>query len=128
LIWRCLEAARQRESFDRLRPGEFVTTLPIGLPRGVRPTDIVVAEMIDKAAARILIMGYIFTSGSGIIDLLAAAAMRGVSVRIVCDRKDGGREGLKRSWPSFAPQPTILVNAEGEDALTKMHSKLLVVD
>ena len=130
LIWRCVAAARGDALSTALATpaGEFVATIPVGVPKGARPTNIVVAEMINAARTLVVIVGYTFTVTSGVIELLVDAAVRGAHVRIICDRKDGGRERVQTAWPSFATKPEILVNSETDDALAKMHSKMLIVD
>lgn len=128
LLWRCVVVARTESKAAGAAPGELVATLPIGLPKGARPTNVVIREMLEGANVEVVAAGYDFTRAGGVIEQLAATAIRGASVRIVCDRAQGGAAAIRSAWPGFAPKPEVLVNVPTEDPLAKMHTKLLVVD
>jgi phosphatidylserine/phosphatidylglycerophosphate/cardiolipin synthase-like enzyme len=128
LIWRCVTAA-QTPNGDRSSPGEFVVTLPTGVPKGARPTNLVVTEMLEAAKRRVVVLGYTFTHHQGgTVERMVAAASRGVDLVVVCDRGKGGRKTIEDTWPSFVPRPKIYVNAETDDEMHKMHCKMIIVD
>ena len=127
LLWRCVSAAKMPSTEDSAA-GEFVVTLPTGVPKGARPTNLVVTEMLEAAKTRVIVLGYAFTAQGGTVQQLVAAAARGVDVLAVCDRGNGGMKAIEGAWPTFVPKPTIYVNAETDDEMHKMHCKMLVVD
>jgi len=127
LLWRCTATAAAGNN-DEGAVGEFVATLPVGVPRGARPTSVVVEEMLAGAKRRVIALGYAFTAAGGTIDLLSSASASGVDVLIICDREQGGRAAIERAWPGFVAQPTIYENAASNDVMSKMHSKMLLVD
>jgi len=127
LLWRCTATAAAGNNNDG-GVGEFVATLPVGVPRGARPTSVVVEEMIAGAKQRVVALGYAFTAAGGTIGLLSSASASGVDVLIICDREQGGRAAIKHAWPGFVAQPKIYENAASSDDMSKMHSKMLLVD
>jgi phosphatidylserine/phosphatidylglycerophosphate/cardiolipin synthase-like enzyme len=127
LLWRCVTAAQTR-STEASSTGEFVVTLPTGVPKGARPTNIVVTEMLEAAKSRVVVLGYAFTPQGGTVQQLVAAAARGVEILVVCDRGTGGQKTIEGAWPSFVNEPRIYVNAETDDEMHKMHCKMIIVD
>lgn len=109
---------------------EFVATLPRGAIPGVRPTAVVVREMLERAAQEIVALGYLITREGGTVKFLQRAAVRGVSVRVVCDREGESTSGITEAWQRGVPIPELYVNTLDTDAvlLSKMHCKLLIVD
>jgi phosphatidylserine/phosphatidylglycerophosphate/cardiolipin synthase-like enzyme len=127
LLWRCVTVA-QTPSTAESSAGEFVVTLPTGVPKGARPTNLVVTEMLEAAKSHVCLLGYAFTAQGGTVQQLVAAAARGVDILVVCDRGKGGQSTIEGAWPSFVPKPRIYVNAETDDEMHKMHCKMIVVD
>ena len=107
---------------------ECVATLPHAHNLPIRPTRIVIREMLTAARRSVLAAGYLITDGSDLLPLVHAAASRGVNLTFVCDR---GREDARRigqTWSAEIPIPQILVNAEPVNPDCKMHAKVLVTD
>lgn len=127
----CLQALRIQH--DELRPqlldAELVATLPPETPGIARPTERVVLEMIDAAATEIILIGYELTD-QNLIGLLAAAARRGASVIMICDRGRGAAQRVLESWPSPTPLPRIFHDRERVDGApyASMHAKCLLID
>jgi hypothetical protein len=109
---------------------EFVATIPGGTAPGIRPTHIVVREVIKSARYSIMLMGYSLTEDSHVIDLLLSAASRGVELKIACDRDDGGPCIIESRWDDSIPRPRIFVNRplESPGPHGKMHCKVLAAD
>ena len=129
LILQCL-AILQSETKSMPLATEFVATTPRGSTAGIRPTSVVVREMLDSALADVVALGYVITPGGGIIELLHRAAVRGAAVHVVCDRQGRSVADIARGWPSDSPPPTLYTNSEdpGGSLLSKMHCKLLIID
>jgi phosphatidylserine/phosphatidylglycerophosphate/cardiolipin synthase-like enzyme len=127
----CLQALRIQ--YEELRPklldAELVATLPPEAPGIARPTERVVRQMIEAATAEVILLGYELTDGD-LIGLLAAAADRGASVILICDRARGAATRVLQAWPSRTPPPRILHDRERVDGATyaSMHAKCLLVD
>lgn len=128
LIFRTASAARSAPSQSSQM--EFVATLPSGIAAGTRPTNIVVEEMCRGSCRSLLLMGYQIRKSSGIHECLNAAAARGASVTLVCDRDDNGWREVYKEWLPGTAKPRVLVNppGAGSDILGKMHCKVLCAD
>lgn len=129
LILQCLAVQRSEIASNSLAT-EFVATTPRGGAAGVRPTAVVVREMLERARAEVVALGYVITPGAGIIELLHRAAVRGAVVHVVCDRQGRSVDDIARGWPSGSPPPALYTNSEDPDGslLSKMHCKLLIID
>ncbi|MHB8512198.1 MAG: phospholipase D-like domain-containing protein [Actinomycetota bacterium] len=127
----CLQALRvQYENLEsRLIDAEFVATLPPDSPAVARPTDRVLAEMLDNARREVILVGYEFTDQK-FISMLAAAMQRGCEILIIADRGRGSSARIVGSWPSALPRPRIFQDREREGAApyASMHAKCVVVD
>jgi phosphatidylserine/phosphatidylglycerophosphate/cardiolipin synthase-like enzyme len=127
----CLQALRiqHEELRPKLLDAELVATLPPETPGIARPTGRVVREMIDRATTEIILLGYELTDGD-LIGLLAAAAGRGASVILICDRGRGAAARVLEAWPSPTPPPRIFHDRERADSApyASMHAKCLLVD
>lgn len=127
----CLQALRIQ--YEELRPklldAELVATLPPETPGIARPTERVVRQMIDGAATEVILLGYELTDRD-LIGLLAAAAGRGASVILICDRGRGAAARVLEAWPAHSPPPRIFRDRERVDGATyaSMHAKCLLVD
>lgn len=107
---------------------ECVATLPQAYNLPTRPTRIVIREMLAEARRAVLAAGYLITVGSDLLPLAHAAASRGVSIALVCDRGREDASRISQSWPIGIPPPRIMINAEPVSPDAKMHAKVLVVD
>jgi phosphatidylserine/phosphatidylglycerophosphate/cardiolipin synthase-like enzyme len=127
----CLQALRiqHEELRPKLLDAELVATLPPETPGIARPTERVVREMIDGATTEIILLGYELTDRD-LIGLLAAAAGRGSSVIMICDRGRGAAQRLLESWPSHTPPPRIFHDRERAEGApyASMHAKCLLTD
>jgi phosphatidylserine/phosphatidylglycerophosphate/cardiolipin synthase-like enzyme len=127
----CLQALRIQH--EEMRPmslnAELVATLPPETPGIARPTEQVVREMIDGATTEVILLGYELTDQK-LIGLLAAAAGRGSSVIMICDRGRGAAQRVRESWPSRTSAPRILHDRErgGGAPYASMHAKCLLID
>ena len=127
----CLQALRiQREELrPKLLDAELVATLPPEIPGIARPTERVAREMIEGAATEIILLGYELTDRD-LMGLLAAAAGKGASVILICDRSRGAAARVLDVWPSSTPPPRIFQDRERADGATyaSMHAKCLLAD
>ena len=127
----CLQALRiQYEAMrPRLLDAELVATLPAETPGIARPTERVVREMVDRARAEIVLLGYELTDRN-LIALLAGAASRGADLILICDRGRRAAQRVLESWPSAVPVPRIFHDRERTDGApyASMHAKCLLVD
>jgi phosphatidylserine/phosphatidylglycerophosphate/cardiolipin synthase-like enzyme len=127
----CLQALRiQYEEFrQKLLDAEFVATLPPETPGIARPTEQVVRQMIEAARTEIILLGYELTDRI-LIGVLAAAAGRGASVILICDRGRGTATRVLEAWPTYTPPPRIFHDRERTDGAmyASMHAKCLLVD
>ena len=127
----CLQALRIQ--YEELRPklldAELVATLPPETPGIARPTERVVRRMIDSATSEIILLGYELTDRD-LIALLAAAANRGTTVILICDRSRGVAARVLEAWPSATPPPRIYHDRERSGGATyaSMHAKCLLGD
>lgn len=129
LIFQCL--AIQRAELQRTAlAAEFIATVPSGSAPGIRPTGVVVREMVSAAKRSILTLGYVITAEGGMLSLLQAAASRFVAIDVVCDREVRSAGLIAAAWPQGIPLPNLFTNAPapGASSLAKMHCKLLLVD
>lgn len=127
----CLQALRiqHEEMRPKLLDAELVATLPPETPGIARPTEQVVRQMIENATTEIIVLGYELTDRD-LIGQLAAAAGRGASVILICDRGRGAAARVLEAWPSPTPPPRIFQDRERADsaAYASMHAKCLLVD
>jgi phosphatidylserine/phosphatidylglycerophosphate/cardiolipin synthase-like enzyme len=127
----CLQALRiqHEELLPKLLDAELVATLPPATPGIARPTERVVREMIGGAATEIILLGYEFTDRD-LVSLLAAAAARGITVVVICDRGRGTAARVLDAWPTGAPLPRVFHDRERVDGAphASMHAKCLLVD
>ncbi len=127
----CLQALtiQHEELRPRLLDAELVATLPEETPGIARPTESVVSEMITKAKKEVVLLGYEFTD-LDLLQLLADAATRAVSVVMICDRGRGSAVRVRESWPSPTCRPRLFHDRERADAAlyASMHAKCLLVD
>ena len=127
----CLQALRiqHEELRPKLLDAELVATLPPETPGIARPTERVVREMIDGATTEIILLGYELTDRT-LIGLLAAAAGRGASVIMICDRGRGAAQRVLDSWPPRTPPPRIFHDRERAEGApyASMHAKCLLID
>ncbi len=109
---------------------EFVATIPGGTATGIRPTHIVVREVIQSAVHTVDLIGYSLTEDSQVIDFLLSAASQGVTLRVVCDREDAGPRILRSRWDESLAFPEVFVNRpiESPGPHGKMHCKVLSAD
>jgi phosphatidylserine/phosphatidylglycerophosphate/cardiolipin synthase-like enzyme len=114
---------------------ELVWTGQTPAGAGVRSTLPVIKEMLRWARRSVLVVTYsvwIGTDDSGsVIDQLAELSSAGVDVTFVLDRRY--QEGwnvaqLKRRWPSGRRPPSLYTWQHEDDAIAKLHAKVLVVD
>jgi hypothetical protein len=114
---------------------ELVWTGGTSESAGVRSTFPVVKEMLGWARRSVLLVTYSLWIGTGdvgaIIDLLAGFSSTGIDVTFVLDRRY--QEGwnvtqLKQRWPSGRRRPALYTWQNEEDAIAKLHAKVLIVD
>lgn len=129
LVLQCL-AILQSELASASLATEFVATMPRGIAEGIRPTAVVVREMMERALVDVVALGYVITPGGGIIELLHRAAVRGAAIHVVCDRQGRSLDDVGHGWPQGVPPPALYMNSEDPDGslLSKMHCKLLIID
>ncbi len=114
---------------------ELVWTGETPAGAGVRSTFPVVKEMLGWARRSVLVVTYSMWIGTGdagtVIDLLAERSSAGVDITFVLDRRY--QEGwnvtqLKQRWPSGRRRPALYTWQHDEDAIAKLHAKVLIVD
>jgi hypothetical protein len=114
---------------------ELVWTGETPAGAGVRSTFPVVKEMLGWARRSIMVVTYSMWIGTGdagtVIDLLADRSSAGVDITFVLDRRY--REGrnvaqLKQRWPSGRRRPAVYTWQHEEDAIAKLHAKVVIVD
>src|SRR5690606_12496810 len=83
----------------------------------------------DAAQTEIIILGYELTDRD-LIAMLAAAAVRGISVIMIFDRGRGAAIRALESWPSGAPSPKVFHDRVRIESApyASMHAKCLLVD
>lgn len=127
----CLQALRvqHHENMPKLIDAEFVATLPIDAPSNVRQTKPVIQEMLERPVTEVIAIGYEFTDQE-VVQLLAKAATRGVSVIVICDRERGCAQRIIDAWPQDASHPKLFHDRDrSEGAIyASMHAKCLLVD
>lgn len=127
----CLQALRiQYEEFrPKLLDAELVATLPADSPGIARPTQAVVREMIDRARAEVILLGYEFTDRDS-VQLLADARARGANIIVICDRGRGSSKLIADAWPAKVPRPRIFNDRKRADGAryASMHAKCLLID
>ena len=134
---------------ERLRPPAtkvaLVWTGPETRGSGARDTAVVVREMFETAQRHVLIAGYSFERGEGILAPLHAAMRdRGVGVEMFVHLREASGvqadpEGYLRAqaeawrrtyWPFGEPGPTLYVDPRAAMAgsYASLHAKCIVVD
>lgn len=142
---RVLSAVRE----ERLRPPAtkvaLVWTGPETRGSGARDTAVVVREMFEAAERHVLIAGYSFERGEGILaPLHTAMRERGVRVEMFVHLREAtgvqtDPEGYLRAqaeawrrayWPFGTPVPTLYVDPRAAMAgsYASLHAKCIVVD
>jgi phosphatidylserine/phosphatidylglycerophosphate/cardiolipin synthase-like enzyme len=118
----------QKEGAGQSEGGhEFAATLPWGTIEGIRPTHVVVREILRSAKRSVAILGYELSKGGKIVGQLIDAAARGAEMTIVCDRDSEGPEVVQEGWDDSIQAPELLVNTPLGGS-KKMHCKVLCVD
>lgn len=113
---------------------ELVWTGETTAGAGVRSTFPVVKEMLGWARRSVLVVTYSLWAGANVgvvIDLLSELSSGGVDITFVLDRRyqDGWNiTQLKRRWPLSRRRPALYTWQHEEDALAKLHAKVLIVD
>ncbi|ODB55037.1 hypothetical protein A7311_20595 [Paenibacillus polymyxa] len=91
-----------------------------------------IKEMIERARREIFLVGYSFTVNDrtlSILDALAAAILRGCSVRIAFHDNGSNIKEFLANWKDNIPKPTMLKwIGNADDPLASLHAKLLIVD
>lgn len=127
----CLQSLRIQ--YEEFRPSmldaELVATLPEGTPGLARTTTSVVREMIERARAEIVLLGYELTDKE-LVRQLAAARSRGAEVILICDRAKAAGKRVLGAWPREIPRPQVFQDRLRADAApyASMHAKSIVVD
>lgn len=122
-----------RASLPRL---EVARTGPSSRAFELRSTGTVSREIVDASRSSLLLVGYsvsVSREGTGLaaetVGALVAAASRGVRVTAILHRDPSNREALLRDWPFYARPPVLFTWPEApDDAMTKLHAKVLVGD
>lgn len=130
-------ARRERE----LSQTQVVWTGPRVAGSFLRSTREVIREILRNARRDILLTGYWISAGSDavgiveeIIDCLALAVKRGISVTLILDERPrfdatDNLAVLCRAWPAECPQPVILTwRLPHDDQHLKLHAKVIVAD
>jgi phosphatidylserine/phosphatidylglycerophosphate/cardiolipin synthase-like enzyme len=127
----CLQSLRiqHEELKPKLLDAELVATLPAGVPGLARPTQGVVSEMISRATAEVILLGYEFTDHN-LVELLAGVSAAGRDVIIICDRTRGGSKRIHDLWPRAVKVPKLFHDKERGDGApyASMHAKCLLID
>ena len=133
-----LEGAAAAAELARSRaPGlEIARTGPAGGPFHLRTTGTVSREIVEGAAAKLLVVGYSVTvsaNDAGLAEQTLAtireAAARGVVVTALLHREKSNRKALLASWPAASPAPSIFTWPESpHDTMAKLHAKAIVAD
>ena len=127
--------AMRREIENRGPRCELVWTGETPAGAGVRSTFPVVREMLGWARRSVLVVTYSMWLGTGdagtVIDLLAELSSTGVDVTFVLDRRY--QEGwnvtqLQQRWPAGRRRPALFTWQHEDDAIAKLHAKVLIVD
>ena len=128
-----LEVRRKIENRGPLCELVWTGRTPSGA--GVRSTFPIVKEMLGWATRSVLVVSYSLWIGTGdastVIDLLAELSSAGVDVTFVLDRRyhDGWNVAqIKQRWPVGRRRPALYSWQDEEDAIAKLHAKVLVVD
>jgi phosphatidylserine/phosphatidylglycerophosphate/cardiolipin synthase-like enzyme len=127
----CLQALQVQlfELAPKLLDAELVATLPPEVPGLARPTETVIQEMIARARSEIILLGYDFTD-AGLVQQLATACNRTVSVVLICDRHKGGACRVSALWPNGGGKPRIFHDRQrpGAAPFASLHAKCILVD
>lgn len=122
----CSESLRQpmREAV------EVVCTAPDRLGFSVRTTLATARELIQVSQEEVVIVGYVFTGGAGVlITDLATARLRGVQVTLIGNQMEIHLPVIRSLWPPGSPAPTIFSrDADERDPMSALHAKLLLCD
>lgn len=105
----------------------------------LRNTPQVVSEMLSQAEHHVVVLAYTLWFGQldagAVLDQLAGARSSGVTVTFVVDRRysaNGIAEHnlvqLKNQWPAATPRPQVYSWGDEDDAIAKLHAKMVVVD
>ncbi|HUY48530.1 MAG TPA: DISARM system phospholipase D-like protein DrmC [Streptosporangiaceae bacterium] len=113
---------------------ELVWTGNTTAAAGVRSTFPVVTEMLSWARRSVLVVTYSLWIGAdvqAVIDRLAELSSTGVDITFVLDRRY--QEGwnvsqLKQRWPPGRRKPALYTWQHEDDAIAKLHAKVLIVD
>jgi phosphatidylserine/phosphatidylglycerophosphate/cardiolipin synthase-like enzyme len=131
---RVASATAERARADAVKV-EVATTQPRGSGRN-RTTGGVARDVIKNATTKLLVVGYSVTADPELAGLAArtvaamgTAAAHGVRVTAILHRDEPNRSALLRAWPPHAPRPRLYTWPERpDDAMAKMHAKVLVAD
>jgi phosphatidylserine/phosphatidylglycerophosphate/cardiolipin synthase-like enzyme len=124
---------------DRIRGDGPTVEVAATQPRGgghIRTTGGVARDIVTNAADHLLIVGYSVTADPALAGLAAKtlaaigrAALRGVTVTAILHRQESNRDAILRAWPSGSPPARFYTWPEQpNDAMAKMHAKVLVAD
>lgn len=114
---------------------ELVWTGETPTGAGVRSTFPVIKEMLGWASRSVLVVSYSLWIGTGdaaaVIDRLAELSSAGVDITFVLDRRYQNGWNviqIKERWPVGRRRPALYSWQDEEDAIAKLHAKVLVVD
>jgi phosphatidylserine/phosphatidylglycerophosphate/cardiolipin synthase-like enzyme len=113
---------------------ELVWTGNTAATAGVRATFPVVTEMLRWARRSVLVVTYSLWIGADtqtLIGLLAELSSTGVDITFVLDRRyqaGWNVAQLKQRWPAGRRKPALYTWQNEDDAIAKLHAKVLVVD
>ncbi len=128
------------------RPAQLVWTGPHPVHSAARDTSVVLRELFERAATRVIVAGYAFDHGREIFAPLHRAMVeRGVAVRLYLniavgdDERDAAPDAiidarvagfLRDNWPFGAPPPAIFYDPRPvtTERFTSLHAKCVVVD
>lgn len=122
----CCESLRQPAS----EAVEVVCTSPDRLGIPVRTTLATARELIQTSQDEIVIVGYVFTGGAGVlITDLATARLQGVQVILIGNQMATHLPVIRSLWPKESPAPKIFSReADEQDPMAALHAKLLLCD
>lgn len=129
-------AVRTAERVRETAPSVEIAATQPGSRGRSRTTGGVARDIVGGAENYLLVVGYSVTADASLAGLAARtvgamgkAATRGVAVTAILHREESNRAAILRAWPQSAPPPRFYTWPEQpNDAMAKMHAKVLVAD
>jgi len=108
-------------------PAELVWTGPESRRSGARDTAVVLADLFGKATSSVLLAGFVFDHGAGLLRPLHNAMKLGVTCRLFADA-DAASGFVRDNWPFGPPFPEVYGFTPEKGVFASLHAKCVVVD